>query len=45
MPVMVTLAKELSHYLHRLALRLEIGSTFTGIFIVGYRWRQAADEL
>jgi hypothetical protein len=26
--------EELSHYLHRLALRLEIGSTFTGIFIV-----------
>ena len=26
--------EELSHYLHRLALRLEIGSTFTGIFII-----------
>ena len=27
-------SEELSYYLHRLALRLEIGSTFTGIFIV-----------
>jgi hypothetical protein len=26
--------EELSHYLHRLSLRLEIGSTFTGIFII-----------
>lgn len=32
--------EELSHYLHRLALRLEIGSTFTGIFIVKHSGAQ-----
>ena len=26
--------EELSHYLHRLSLRLEIGSTFSGIFLI-----------
>ena len=26
--------EELSHYLHRLSLRLEIGSTFSGVFLI-----------